>query len=106
MQGESGGVIGMLEVIQSDFARLESETSTAETTADAEYSEFMNASEVDRAQKQKDLDHKKSQTTLSEQTLTESQADLESTEKELESANRHSRSLRPTWSPRRKSWSR
>merc|ERR1719335_604813 len=30
MGGESGGVIGMIEVIQSDFARLESETSAAE----------------------------------------------------------------------------
>merc|ERR1719230_444927 len=30
MGGESGGVVGMIEVIQSDFARLESETSTAE----------------------------------------------------------------------------
>merc|ERR1719440_1640560 len=31
MQSEGGGVVGMIEVIQSDFARLESETSAAET---------------------------------------------------------------------------
>merc|ERR1719194_300967 len=30
MGGESGGVIGMLEVIQADFARLEAETKAAE----------------------------------------------------------------------------
>merc|ERR1719327_1501039 len=32
MGAESGGVIGMLEVIESDFARLEAETSSAEAT--------------------------------------------------------------------------
>merc|ERR1719377_23893 len=30
MQSENGGVVGMLEVIQSDFARLESETKSSE----------------------------------------------------------------------------
>ena len=30
MQSESGGVVGMLEVIQSDFARLEAETTASE----------------------------------------------------------------------------
>ena len=29
MGSENGGVVGMIEVIQSDFARLESETSAA-----------------------------------------------------------------------------
>merc|ERR1719390_474202 len=36
MGGESGGVVGMLEVIESDFARLESETKAAEATAQKE----------------------------------------------------------------------
>merc|ERR1719218_547728 len=40
-QAASGGVIGMHEVIQSDFARLEAETSSAEVSAQKEYDEFM-----------------------------------------------------------------
>merc|ERR1712224_775671 len=32
-----GGVLGMLEVCQSDFARLDSETTSAESTAATEY---------------------------------------------------------------------
>merc|ERR1719217_900221 len=52
MGGESGGVIGMLEVILSDFARLEAETKAAEEEAQKEYDEFMTDSSVDKAAKQ------------------------------------------------------
>ena len=38
MGSENGGVVGMIEVIQSDFARLESETSAAEAEAQKQYS--------------------------------------------------------------------
>merc|ERR1712078_973078 len=37
MQSENGGVVGMIEVIQSDFARLEADTNAAEATAQKEY---------------------------------------------------------------------
>ena len=33
MGAEGGGVVGMLEVIESDFARLESDTKASEATA-------------------------------------------------------------------------
>merc|ERR1719221_827430 len=39
MQSENGGVVGMIEVIQSDFARLETETAAAESLAQKEYDE-------------------------------------------------------------------
>ena len=39
MGGESGGVVGMLEVIESDFARLESDTKASEATSQKEYDE-------------------------------------------------------------------
>merc|ERR1719221_1990529 len=41
MQAENGGVVGMLEVIQQDFARLESDTAAAEAAAQKQYEEFM-----------------------------------------------------------------
>merc|ERR1712176_1100478 len=47
MGAENGGVVGMLEVIESDFARLESETKAAEATAQKEYDTFMTDSKVD-----------------------------------------------------------
>merc|ERR1719375_2097766 len=47
MGAESGGVVGMIEVIQSDFARLEAETSAAEAEAAKQYDEFMTDSKVD-----------------------------------------------------------
>merc|ERR1719203_460971 len=46
MQSENGGVVGMLEVIESDFARLEADTTAAEATAQKEYDTFMTDSKV------------------------------------------------------------
>merc|ERR1719305_455699 len=60
MQSENGGVVGMIEVIQTDFARLESETTAAEEEAQKEYDEFMTDSATDKAQKSADIDHKSS----------------------------------------------
>ena len=36
MGAEGGGVVGMLEVIESDFARLESDTKASEASAQKE----------------------------------------------------------------------
>merc|ERR1719352_1352280 len=58
MGAESGGVVGMLEVIQSDFARLQADTESSETTAKKEYDQFMEDSKVDKASKESDIEHK------------------------------------------------
>merc|ERR1719387_1422239 len=77
MQSENGGVVGMLEVIQSDFARLETESSAAEETAQKQYDEFMTDSKVDKAAKKKD-------------------SDLEGTQKELDAALAYFDKLKPS----------
>merc|ERR1711904_349847 len=50
MQSENGGVVGMLEVIESDFARLEADTKASEASAQKEYDEFMTDSKVDKSE--------------------------------------------------------
>jgi len=96
MGGESGGVIGMLEVIQADFARLEAETKAAEDQAQKEYDEFMTDSEVDKAQKSKDIEHKTKKKQDQSQSLEEKQGDLEGTQKELDAALAYYEKLKPS----------
>merc|ERR1739848_341817 len=86
MGSENGGVAGMIEVIQSDFARLESETTAAETEAQKQYDEFMSDSAVDKAQKSADIEHKGSSKQNQERSLQEKKTDLDGSQKELDAA--------------------
>merc|ERR550514_817266 len=53
MGSKGGGVLGMLEVIESDFARVVSDTTAEEMQAAAEYSTFMATAESDVKAKHK-----------------------------------------------------
>jgi len=96
MQSENGGIIGMLEVIQSDFARLETETKTSEATAQAAHDKFLSDSAVDKAQKNKDIEHKTNKKIDQSNNLTITKEDLASTQKELDAALRYYDKLKPS----------
>jgi len=96
MGAESGGVVGMLEVIESDFARLEAETSSAEATAQKTYDGFMTDSKVDKAAKTTDSEHKTAKKQDQEQALTVKSGDLEGTQKELDAALAYYDKLKPS----------
>jgi len=96
MQSENGGVVGMLEVIESDFARLEAETKAAEATAQKEYDSFMTDSKVDKAAKTKDVEHKTTKKQDETQALTTKNDDLEGTQKELDAALAYFDKLKPS----------
>merc|ERR1719451_70055 len=70
MQSENGGVVGMLEVIESDFARLEADTKASEAEAQKEYDEFMGDSKVDKTEKSTDIEHKTAKKQDESQALT------------------------------------
>jgi len=96
MQSENGGVVGMLEVLQSDFARLEADTSAAETVAQKEYDSFMTDSKVDKVSKSKEIDHKTTKKQDEMEALTVKSADLEGTQKELDAALAYFDKLKPS----------
>merc|ERR1712038_165517 len=96
MQSENGGVVGMLEVIESDFARLEADTKAAEATAQKQYDTFMTDSKVDKAAKTKDVEHKTTKKQDETQALTVAKEDLEGTQKELDAALAYYDKLEPS----------
>merc|ERR1719359_19517 len=96
MGGESGGVIGMLEVIESDFARLGADTKASEASAQKEYDEFMTDSQVDKTAKSTDIEHKTAKKQDEEQALTLKKADWEGTQKELDAALAYFDKLKPS----------
>jgi chromosome segregation ATPase len=96
MQAENGGVLGMLDVINSDFARLEQDTKSAEEEAQAAYDNFMSDSEVDLAAKKTAVEHKSSERHESGMTLDEKKTDLEQSQEQLASAEAYFEKLKPT----------
>merc|ERR1719499_2297332 len=96
MQSENGGVVGMLEVIQSDFARLEAETTAAEETAQKEYETFMTDSKIDKESKETDIEHKTAKKQDETEALEVAGKDLEATQKELDAALLYFDKLKPS----------
>merc|ERR1719456_1431201 len=96
MGGEKGGVVGMIEVIQSDFARLEADTTSGEADAQKEYDGFMSDSATDKAAKGAEIDTKTSKKQNDEQSLEEKKSDLAGTQKELDAALEYYDKLKPS----------
>merc|ERR1719401_1549884 len=85
-QASSGGILGMLDVILSDFARLEAETTQAESVAATAYDKFMNEANEDVAVKQTEIDHKTNKKDTCGQTIRDLEKSLKLTQNELDKA--------------------
>jgi hypothetical protein len=96
MGGSSTGIVGMLEVIQADFARLESETTTSESAADEEYTRFTDDSSSDKAVKNTDLDNAEKDKSVAEADLTSTKKTLGATQTELDAALTYYEKLKPS----------
>jgi len=95
MQAGKGGVVGLLETILSDFARLESSTTSAEEDAAGTYNKFMEDTTTDIEVKGVEMEHleKKSQTTG--ETIRNLKKELKATQDELDAALVYYEKLKP-----------
>jgi len=95
MGSASGGVVGMLEVISSDFSRLHADTQAAEQAAASEHSEFMSDAKASKKSKH-DLEVKTSlQMDQNEFEKENTIKDQESTQVELDKALAYQQHLKP-----------
>jgi len=85
-QAGSGGIFGMLEVILSDFARLETETLESENSAATTYKNFMNESDEDVAVKETEIEHKSNKKDTCSETIADLKKNLKLTQTELDKA--------------------
>merc|ERR1719171_3026888 len=93
---EGGGIVGMLEVIESDFARLVSETSSSEADAQNEFEEFSADSAQDKAVKEMDVKNKSAEKVEKETNLHSTKKDLQGSLVELAAANEYWEKLKPS----------
>jgi len=95
MMGSSGGVIGMLEVIESDFSRLAATTDTEETVAVETFRKFNAEAQQDKAVKAAEMEHKANKKENKEVMLESTQKSLEQTQEELDAALDYYAKLKP-----------
>merc|ERR1719487_942927 len=91
-----GGVVGMLEVIQSDFVRLETETTSAEDKSAKAFTELSRECSKDKAIKEMDLKHAQNSKTEKESDLAAAEKDLKGTQEELDAAMAYFEKLKPS----------
>merc|ERR1712176_630029 len=96
MGGEGGNIVAFLEVILSDFNRLESETAASEASEQDEYEKFMAESKKDKALKENESKHKANKKTDQESALHTAEEELKTNQERLDKANAYYDKLKPT----------
>merc|ERR1719217_391042 len=91
----SGGIMGMLDVILSDFARLQSETEMAEAMAQSDYEKFMDESTEDAEVKGVEVDHKEKKKISTEEANRALKKELDLTQEELDKPLAYFEKLKP-----------
>eukprot|EP00812_Abedinium_dasypus_P014087 NODE_75_length_2225_cov_331.817972.p1 GENE.NODE_75_length_2225_cov_331.817972~~NODE_75_length_2225_cov_331.817972.p1 ORF type:complete len:705 (+),score=354.41 NODE_75_length_2225_cov_331.817972:3-2117(+) len=83
----AGGIIGILEVVESDFTKNLAEMTTVEKAAQADYERGTKENEVERTTKEQDVKYKEKEIGQLAKALAEATADRDGVRKELAAIN-------------------
>merc|ERR1719214_145288 len=95
LQGGAGGIIGMLEVAESDFSKMLAEGSAAEDQAQSEYEALTEDNKVLTAEKETAVKYKGKDKKETEAFLSETKDDLGTTQEELDAVLEYYDKLKP-----------
>jgi len=95
-KGAADGILGMLEVILSDFERLDSETTSDEETSAKNYEDFMISSKKTKAVTLTDIKHKTNTVQKLKSETAEAKKELKITQEELDAALEYFEKLKPS----------
>jgi len=86
-EGAGHGIIGLLEVVESQFTKQLAEYETSESSAQAAYDRETKDNQVETATKNSDVQHKTGMATSLDKATTETKTDRDGVEEELSNVN-------------------
>jgi len=91
--GAASGILGLLEVCESDFSKNLAETVSTEEAAVAEYEEQTKANEITKKEKQQDVKYKTEEAASLDKETAENEDDRKGVQKELDAVQKVLKSL-------------
>merc|ERR1719215_2580756 len=92
-QGAGQGIIGLLEVIESDFTKTLAELISTEEAAAAAYDKQTKENQINKAAKEQDVKYKQKESSDLDKSVTEANADRAGVQTELDAVNEYLDSL-------------
>lgn len=88
-RGSGEGIIGLLEVVESDFTKGLAEMVAAEESSAAEYDKLTKANEIEKAAKSQDVKYKTKEAKGLDKDIAETSADMATVQEELDAVNEY-----------------
>jgi predicted nucleic acid-binding Zn-ribbon protein len=88
-EGAGGGIIDLLEVVESDFSKGLAEMIATEESAQAAYETETKENEIDKANKDQDVKYKTKESTDLDKAVAEATSDKENVQAELDAVNEY-----------------